>query len=84
MKKYFPIAITSLAIFTVMFASCNTKDYSCTCTYNTNGAIQTVVTTIPNVTKKDAQDQCGTGKYAHPGLGAGVSYTGNTKITCKL
>jgi hypothetical protein len=63
----------------VIFASCSSKDYTCTCTYNTGGVIQKSVITIPHSTKSQAEDQCSSSAAYHPEAGIG-----KTKITCAL
>ena len=75
MKKLLPLLV--IAVFTLLVTSC-TKDYNCTCTYNTNGILQTTVTHMSGVTKTKANEQCsGTQKAYHGNLGY-------TYITCGL
>ncbi len=75
MKKILSFALIGMCFFA--FTSC-TKDYTCTCTYNTNGLKQQVVTTIPQTTKKKAEDDCaGKQSIHHP-------IVGYTVITCHL
>jgi hypothetical protein len=75
MKKLMLITLTAMCTFA--FTSC-TKDYTCTCTYETNGSKQQVVTTIPQTTKAKAEDDCATKQTIHHPI------VGYTLITCKL
>ncbi len=74
MKKI--IAVSVFAVFALLFTSCS-KDYTCTCTYNTNGAIQTSTSTI-NASKRDAEKQCVKEQKAYHGN------LGYTYISCSL
>ena len=83
MKKFFPLAALVISAFSI--TSCATKDYTCTCTYSTNGATQTTVNSYSKITKTEAEDKCAaSANWYHTDLGNGVNYLGKTKITCKL